>query len=115
MPKVLTENSDINCANQGSISPSGESKLVVSGGKVLVQGSVAGQSISGCATVANTNTGAKPCTTVSSVLNPPARKLTIGGTAALLSTLIGIADGTDAPPVLHFVSATANQSKLTSL
>lgn len=115
MPKALTENSRISCSAQGTVSPSGQSKLVVSNGKALVQGSVVGQAIAGCTTVPNTNTGAKPCTTVSTITSGPASKLTIANTPVLLDTLAGQGDGTDAPPALHTISATANQSKLTAL
>jgi hypothetical protein len=106
MAFVLTENSTVSCPSSGTVSTTGQAKLKVTGGKVLVLDGINGKSVSGCTVVTNTNSGTKQCLTVASA-SGTAAKLKVGGKAVALSTLTGSTDGTT--PTL---SATANQTKL---
>jgi hypothetical protein len=91
MAFVLTENSSVTCATQGTVSTEGQSKLKVSGGKVLVLDGIVGKSISNCG-IKNTNSTTQ-CTKVASA-SGTAAKLKVNGRAVALSTLTGQSDGT---------------------
>lgn len=106
MASVLTEHSTVSCPSSGTVATTGQPKLTVDGGKVLVLDGITNKAVSGCTVQTNTNSGTKQCLTVSSA-SGTAAKLKVGGAAVALSTLTGQTDGST--PAL---SATANQTKL---
>jgi len=97
MSFVLTETSTLVCTHQGSVTVvAGQSKLTVSGAKVLVDGDLNGASIKGCVTVpAPPPPGptSKLCLTVSSAAGGVSTKLTVNGKGVLLDTIQGTTDG----------------------
>lgn len=112
MPKVLTESSTVKCSSQGTVQlTAGQSKLTVGGAKVLVQGDLAGATISGCTIVTDPNTGKKQCTAVIAPANGAATKLKVDGKPVLLDTAQGPADGL-APVPETFSVQSAGQDKL---
>src|SRR6266568_4191871 len=96
MSGVLTTSSNVTCGHNGKVQTSSSTKLTVNGQAVLLKSSIASMSIPDCSTIPASDTSgptAKPCTTVSSVDNGEATKLTAGGSAVMLETLAGQTDG----------------------
>lgn len=116
MSFVLTENSRVTCANQGTVQlVAGQSKLKVNGSNVLVEGDLTGAAIGGCTTVTDPNSGAKICSSVSSVVNGVANKLTINGKGVLLENIQGTTDGTVGAVVQFWSVQNAGQAKLKAI
>lgn len=111
MALVLTEDSRIACGSNGVVSKTGQSKLKVSGGKVLLLDGVSGKTISGCTVTTDTNTGTVQCQSVASV-SGVAAKLKVSAAAVLLQTATGTTTGVHVPPTPASLSFTANQTKL---
>lgn len=115
MAGVLTEESQITCATNGSVAATGESKLKIAGKPVLVLAGVAGKSVGSCTTVTDTNTGSKQCATVAAVTAGQATKLKVGNAPVLLDTFAGTADGIHPPPTPATLSAQAVQTTMTAV
>jgi hypothetical protein len=111
MPFALTENSSVVCAHQGTVGLSAsQSKLKVSGAKVLVDGDLKSAPVNGCTTVPDTNT--KTCLTIASVVAGVASKLTVQGKGVLLETIQGQTDGTVGGIAQTWSVQAARESKL---
>jgi hypothetical protein len=94
MSLVLTEQSSLACANQGTVKPTAtQSKLTVAGAKVLVDGDLAQAPISLCTTVTNANTGTKQCMMIVSAEGGVSAKLKVAGKGVLLGAITGKTDG----------------------
>ncbi|MEU8421283.1 hypothetical protein AB0C15_10450 [Micromonospora sp. NPDC048835] len=104
MAFVLTTSSDVHCPSQGTVTPAGQSKLVVAGAQVVRLDGITGKSVAGC-TIATSNS-TKQCSTVVSATGA-AGKLTVGGVGVALGSLSGATDGSTSG-----LSASAGQSKL---
>jgi hypothetical protein len=118
MAFVVTENSTIACNSNGTVTPTGQSKLKVSGGAVVRLDGINGKTVSGCGVQTNPNTGTKQCQTVASA-SGVASKLKVAGAPVALDTLSGSTDGMHPPsppatsPSTAAISVTVvNQSKL---
>ncbi|MFW5845071.1 MAG: hypothetical protein ACOCXJ_02485 [Planctomycetota bacterium] len=107
MPKVLTENGRCTCPHQGAVSLSaGQNRLLIDGGKALVQGDTLGAGIPAvpppgpgrCTVLTDPNTGAVSCTATISELPGAATRLTVDGVPVLLETVTGQTNGTGTPP-----------------
>lgn len=112
MPKVLTLESSVLCGpagptHGGKVTLTSSAKLTVNNQAVLTKTGV-GPSVPDCKTVV-TNSGNKPCATVS-ISTGEAAKLTANGQKIMLETIGGNGDGT--PPGV--VQGSAVQGKLTS-
>jgi hypothetical protein len=118
MPSVLTESSKVVCVHQGSVKlKAGQSKLTVNGSPVLVDGDLAGASISQCLTVPASAPApvSIKCTLVASATGGVATKLKVQGKGVLLDTIQGFTNGTVANVVNQKWSVQdAAQSKLTA-
>ncbi len=115
MAAVLTEQSTIKCAHQGTIKPiASQTKLKVAGSNVLVQGDLNGKPISGCTTPIDPNTSSKTCMTITSEIPGMAMKLKVNGKGVLLPTVQGMTDGTMGGPQTWSVQDAA-QTKLKSV
>lgn len=112
MPKVITENSTIVCAHQGTVTfTASQQKLKVGDKAVLVTTDVSTGSISGCKTPLNPQTGTKPCLKVVSLIAGAATKLKAGNVPVLLDTATGMTDGVAPTPNTWSVQS-AGQTKL---
>ncbi len=122
MPKVLTLASTVLCGpaapslHGGKVITKSLARLTVNNSSVLTQSSIAPQSVDAgankCQTPINTNTGQKPCSSVTTVSAGMSTKLTVNGQPVMLETVTG--NGvTDGSPIGN-LAATANQSKLTA-
>jgi copper(I)-binding protein len=113
MPKVLTLESSVLCGpagptHGGKVALTSSAKLTVNNQVVLTKTGV-GPSVTGCKTVV-TNSGNKPCTTVS-ISSGEATKLTANGNKVMLDTIGGTGDGQPTGTV----QGSAIQSKLTAI
>lgn len=108
MPKVLTSADTITCTiGQGTVSPSGDAKLVIAGNAVLTVAKLQGQSVSGCAPP-----GSPPppsCSSVATVGSGGASKLIVSGSPVLLDQTAATSNAPAGHPIGP-ISAT--QSKL---
>lgn len=93
MRGVLTTKSDVSCGHEGTVAVTGLPRLRIDGGQVLVKTGVATKAVASCATPLDTNTGSKPCTTVTGVSSGEASKLRVDGQAVLTKALGGETDG----------------------
>jgi hypothetical protein len=116
MPFALTETSKLVCAHQGTVQlTAGQSKLTVSGAKVLVEGDLTSAPVSGCLTVADPTTVTVQCLTVFSTVGGVASKLTVQGKGVLLDKIQGQTDGkVSGTPQTWSVQA-AGESKLKTI
>ncbi len=115
MPAVLTTQSNVTCGHSpGRVSTSSPLKLRVGTAAVLVKAGVQGKSVGLCSTVTDPNSGAKQCTSVTSVTAGEANKLTAGGQKVVTAALAGGTDGTVGGTPQLLLSATPAQSKLTA-
>ncbi len=122
MSFALTENSKLVCAHQGQVQlTASQSRLTVSGGKVLVEGDLNSAPVSACTT---TPTAPPPpgtpvstkCLTVTSTINGVAAKLKIQGKGALLDNIQGTTDGIVANTTPQSWSVqSANETKLSTV
>lgn len=116
MPKVLTAQSDVQCAHAGGIKPvASGTKLKVGGAPVLLQGDLDGAPIPPpalCTTVPDPNTATVKCTATASAIGGVATKLKVGGRGVLLESVQGQTNGTvgGTPQTWRVVSA--GQTKL---
>ena len=115
MPGVLTENSRITCATNGTVSTTGTAKLTVADSPVLVRAGVAGKSVGSCTTVTDTNTGLVKCAAVVAVTAGEAAKLKVGGAPVLLDTFAGTTDGVHPSATPATLTAQARQTALTAV
>ena len=114
MSLVLTENSSLACANQGTVQLTAtQSKLTVAGAKVLVTGDLAGAPISGCTTpTVSGPLPSAPCLTIASAVGGVSAKLKVAGKGVMLETVNGQTSGTVAGVVQPWSVRNAGQSKL---
>lgn len=113
MPSVLTENSTVTCAHQGTVQlRAGQSKLSVDGSKVLVDGDLTDCAISGCITVTDPNTSSKTCTSTTAAVGGVASKLKVNGKGVLLEDISGQTDGTVSGTLQTWSVQDAGQTKL---
>jgi hypothetical protein len=113
MPAVLTENSTITCAHQGSVQRrAGQGNLTVNGQKVLVLGDLVGAAISGCANPVAPPSGNKTCTATTAAIGGVSTKLRVGGKLVLLETINGLTDGTLGGAPQPWSVKSAGQTKL---
>jgi hypothetical protein len=92
MPAVLTTASTVGCGHDpGRVATASQAKLTVSGAAVLVVSSIAGKGVSGCGTVPSNST--KQCTSVMTVADGLASKLTAANAPVMLATVVGTTDG----------------------
>lgn len=118
MPKVLTAQSDIQCAHAGGVKPvASGAKLKVGGAPVLLQGDLDSAPIPPptlCATVPDPNTSTIKCTATTSALGGVATKLKVGGKGVLLETVQGMTNGTVGGPAVFqtWRVVSAGQTKL---
>jgi hypothetical protein len=110
MPNVLTTQSAVTCAHNGTVQVASTAKLKVGGNPVLLMSSVVEQQISNCPSKPPPPANVT-CTHVLTVTNIPAPKLTVHGDAVLVDTITGTTDG-NLSGVPNRLGATANQSKL---
>jgi hypothetical protein len=125
MPNVLTAKSAVLCgqkdpttgAHGGAVQVQSTAKLTVGNAPVLLLSSINGKPIPPtlCGTVLNTNQGNKPCSTVTAVTAGAATKLTVGAAPVMLDGLTGTTDGTLAGVLQAKLTATAGQTKLSSI
>ena len=118
MPGVLTTASNVTCGHSpGKVTTTGSPKLKVSGQPVLLKTGIMGKPVGSCSTpvVSAPSPVSKPCTSVLAVLSGEALKLTVGSLPVMLDTLSGSTDGLVANAPQAFLSATAGQTKLTTL
>lgn len=118
MPSVLTMGSTVLC---GPLTPAGvpipphvgkvitisTAKLTVQGQPVLLETSIAGQTITGCLVPAP----GVACTAVTSIATTRSLKLLVKGSPVLLEPLTGVTAGNPAGTL----GAQANQIKLTAI
>jgi hypothetical protein len=113
MSSVLTEGSTLTCAHTGTVKLTAtQSKLTVSGNKVLVEGDLTGATISGCATVSNPNTSTAQCLSVTSAEGGVAGKLKVNGKGVLLEDVKGKTSGTVSGNFQSWSVQTAGETKL---
>jgi hypothetical protein len=99
MSLVLTENSTLICTHAGTVKLiATQSKLIVNGGKVLVDGDLSGALISGCLTVPDPNTSTVKCLSITSAEGGIAEKLKVNGKGVLLEEVHGKTSGTVGGP-----------------
>jgi hypothetical protein len=111
MPAVLTTVATVMCSHGGSVAlATSQHKLTIDGKPVLVDGDLAGATISGC-TQPQSNTTA-PCKSTTSMILGAASKLTAGGIGVLLDTANGL---TDSLPPGTWSVASAGQAKVTAV
>jgi hypothetical protein len=115
MPKVLTTGSNVTCGHEGTVATSSTAKLKINGQPVLLQEGIVGKTVENCLTPTVSNPTSSPCASVSSVDKGNATKLTGGGNAVMLETLTGGTNGVVSGNAQTFLSATAGQSKLTTI
>lgn len=118
MPTVLTTGSIVTCAHFGLVSTTGNDKLKVANNPVLLEAGIAGKSIDPvtCATVPDPNTSTVKCTSVTTISDGRAQKLTIGGQPVMLDTLAGKTSGTVPPEGFQSLAPPqAVHTKLTSV
>ncbi|WP_433533764.1 hypothetical protein ACQPZK_16285 [Micromonospora sp. CA-249363] len=104
MAFVLTTSSDVHCPSQGTVTPAGQSKLIVAGAQVTRLDGITGKSVSGC-TITDSNSTVQ-CKSVMSATGA-AQKLVVGGAGVALSTLTGTTNGSTSG-----LAANAGQTKL---
>jgi hypothetical protein len=113
MPFVLTETSKLVCTHQGTVQlTASQSKLTVSGAKVLVDGDLASAPVSGCLTVPDPNTGTVKCLMIASADGGVASKLTVQGKGVLLDNIQGQTNGTVGGTPQTWSVQAAGESKL---
>ncbi|HJZ79324.1 MAG TPA: hypothetical protein VKD91_03230 [Pyrinomonadaceae bacterium] len=113
MSFVLTKSSTLICAHAGAVKLTAtQSKLTVSGSKVLVEGDLIGAPISGCMTVPNPNTSTVKCLSVTSAEGGVAGKLKVNGKGVLLEEVNGKTSGTVSGQVQTWSVQTAGETKL---
>ena len=113
MAYVLTVQSSVSCAHQGTVQlTSIQNKLKIGGAAVLVDGDLNGAAVSGCTTVTDPNTGALMCATVSTAIGGVATKLKVGGKGVLLDTIQGQTNGTVGGVLQTWSVTSAGQSKV---
>ena len=108
MPKVLTKVDSISCTvGNGTVSPTGDSKLLVNGNAVLTVAKLQGQSVAGCAPP-----GSPPppsCTSVGTIASGASTKLMVSGSPVLLDQTLATSN---VPPGHPIGPISATQSKL---
>lgn len=92
---VLTVGSTLTCANGGNVTLAGTAKLRVGGQSVLTVADVQSRPVQGCK--APSSATSKPCTTILTATDVPA-KLAVAGTAVARATLAATTDGLPPPP-----------------
>src|SRR5260370_39662599 len=113
MPLVITEQSSLACAHQGTVKPAASQvKLKVAGAAVLVTGDLMGKPISLCTTVPDPNTATVKCLAIASEEGGVASKLKVAGKAVLLETIKGKTNGTVSGTPQTWSVQSAGQSKL---
>jgi hypothetical protein len=124
MSFALTENSKLVCAHQGAVRlTAGQSKLTVSGAKVLVDGDLASAPVQGCITVVTPpppGPVSKPCLTIASAIGGVASKLKVQGKGVLLDSIAigsdGMVAGAPLPPAtIPGTVQTAGETKLKAI
>jgi hypothetical protein len=97
MSFALTENSKLVCAHQGALQlTASQSKLTVSGAKVLVEGDLPPAAIQNCITPSvppPAPSVSKPCMNVTSSIGGVAAKMKVQGKGVLLEDITGLTDG----------------------
>jgi hypothetical protein len=116
MPNVLTASSTVSCGHPpGTVPVVSTAKLRVGTAGVLVKTDIDGKPADGrCGIVPPPQTN-KKCTTVKGVTDGVATKLTVGGNPVMLDSLKGLTDGVFGTDPPNKLSATADQTKLTSI
>ncbi|MFE9960554.1 hypothetical protein [Micromonospora sp. NPDC005299] len=101
--------STVSCGHGGTVvpSPPDTAKLSIAGRKVLLAADLTAATVTCPAVTAGQ---VVQCTKVSSVVDAPGAKLTVGGNPVIRDSLTGMTSG--APPLL---TARAGQSKLSSV
>lgn len=113
MSFVLTEASTLICAHAGTVKLTAtQSKLTVSGSKVLVHSDLIGAVISGCLTVPDPNTSTVKCLSITSAEGGVAGKLKVNGKGVLLEQVNGKTTGTVGGQVQTWKVQTAGETKL---
>lgn len=113
MPLVITEQSSLACAHQGTVKPvASQAKLKVAGAAVLVTGDLKGKPISLCKTLPDAVHGMAPCLAITSEEGGVASKLKVAGKAVLLETIKGQTNGTVSSTPQTWSVQSAGQSKL---
>jgi len=113
MPFVLTESSTLICAHAGAVKLTAtQSKLTVSGSKVLVEGDLIDAPIRDCITVPDPNTSTVKCLSVKSAEGGVAGKLKVNGKGVLLEEVKGKTSGTVGGQVQTWSVQTAGETKL---
>jgi hypothetical protein len=120
MSQVLVDSGTAKCLHQGTVKlTAGQSKLTVNGAKALVDGDLAGATVSTCMTVITPpppGPVSTKCLTVSTAIGGVATKLKVSGKGVLLKDVQGQTDG----QVLNVMPQTwsvldAGQTKLTAV
>lgn len=115
MASPLTESSSITCVHSGKVTGTGAPKLTIGGQAVLLADGVMGKTVDGCTNLPPPPSKV-PCGAVASLLPPSlAQKLTVGGRPVVLDTLQGTTACAPPVPPPGPLSATAGQSKLTTI
>jgi hypothetical protein len=113
MPFVLTESSTLLCAHAGAVRLTAtQSKLTISGSKVLVEGDLIDAPIGACTTVPNPNSSTVKCLSVKSAEGGVAGKLKVNGKGVLLDEVKGQTSGTFGGQVQTWSVQTAGETKL---
>lgn len=113
---VLTESSTISCSHMGTVKLiAGQSKLVVKGNKVMVDGDLNGAVISGCTTIPDPNTTTVKCLSVSTVVGGVAENLKVSGKGVLLENIQGQTNGTVSGVIQTWSVQNAGQTLLKTL
>ena len=116
MPLVLTEASNLDCAHLGTVQLTAtQSKLIVAGAKVLVDGDLSGASIGGCKTLDDASKGMLHCAAIASAVGGISSKLIVSGKGALLDTISGQTTGTVSGIIQTWSVQSAGQSQLKAL
>ncbi|MDR3470656.1 MAG: hypothetical protein P4M09_03040 [Devosia sp.] len=116
MPAVITEQSTVVCPHTGQAQLSAsQSKLKVAGAAVLVDGDMAGKSISACTTQPDPNTKTVKCLHTAPQTAGVATKLIVGGKGVLLETAKGRTDGKVLDVFQNWSVQSAGQSKLVTI
>ena len=116
MSFVITESSTVSCSHVGTVKLiAGQSKLIVKGGKVLVDGDLNGAMISGCITIPDPNTSTVKCFSISSAIGGVSRKLKVNGKGVLLENIQGQTNGTVSGVIQTWSVQNAGQTQLKTL
>jgi hypothetical protein len=94
-PAVLTTESSVTCAHQGTVAAASTKRLRVGKAGVLLAPTT-GATVKDCIVVDDPNTATRKCRIVSSVTAGESPRLRVGDAAVVLAVLSGLSDG--APP-----------------